>query len=346
MLTHFGTYTKRGSRGIYTFDFDLEQGTLTELAVTEGIEDPSFLDLHPTLPILYAVAESGQAIACFRVDRDTGQLERINQQDTGGGGSCHVRVDPTGSCVVVANYGGGSVACLPLDPDGHLQPRAAFIQHQGSSVTKRQQGPHAHCSIVDPTGRFVIAADLGLDQLLIYQLDPEQGTLKPHDIPHLDMPPGAGPRHLAFHPDRPILYCINELDNTLSVCPWDADAGALHLLQSVSTLPLGFDGKNTTAEVAVHPNGRFVYGSNRGHDSLATFAVDPADGTLQPLGHIPAGGEEPRHFGLTPDGGWLLACHQNSDTVQPFRVDPDSGKLTPHNDPTPIPAPVCVKFAP
>jgi 6-phosphogluconolactonase len=254
-------------------------------------------------------------------------------------------VDPAGTAAVVSNYGGGSVASFPLGPDGRLGPVATLIQHEGSSVDpERQESPHAHSTNFDAAGRFAVTADLGLDQLRIYELDPATSRLTAHAPPFTPTHPGAGPRHFAFHPSKPVAYAINELDATLTTLGWDAEAGRLESLQTIGTLPPGFGGRRSTAEVVVHPGGRFVYGSNRGHDSLAIFAVDPREGTLKPVGHVPSGGAEPRNFNLDPTGRWLIACNQNSHDVQVFAVDGEAGGLTPVGKPVSVPMPVCVRF--
>lgn len=352
LLTFFGTYTNSGkSKGIYSFQLDATSGALTPLAVTEGIRNPSFLAIHPTGKFLYAVSEvadaqgrASGAVAALAIDPASGRLTLLNQQSSEGAGPCHVSVDRTGRVLLVANYNSGSIASLPILPDGRLDKAASAIQHRGSSVdSRRQTGPHAHSINVSPDNRFALVADLGLDQVLVYRLDPATATLTPHDPPSARTPPGGGPRHLAFHPTGQWVYVCNEMLSSVSVFAFDAASGKLEMLQTIGTLPEPVAG-NSTAEILVHPSGKFVYCSNRGHDSLAIFAVDPATGHLRTVGHQSTLGRTPRKFGLVPDGSLLVACNQATDSVVVFRVDPESGKLTPLGRPTEVPVPVCVKF--
>jgi 6-phosphogluconolactonase len=286
------------------------------------------------------------AVSAFSVDPGTGKLALLNQQSSGGGGPCFVSTDTAGKHAFVANYGGGSVACLPIESDGRLREASAFVQHQGQGPTPRQKQPHAHSIKPDPTGRFVMAADLGLDKLLVYRFDVAGGKLDPHDPPAGVLAPGSGPRHFAFHPGGKFAYVINEMKSTVTTFAYDAGRGALTEVQTVPTLPDGFAGNNSTAEIVVHPSGKFVYGSNRGHDSIAAFSIDGQSGRLTPAGHEPTGGKTPRNFNIDPTGTWLLAANQNSATVVVFKIDPATGKLTPTGTVANIPSPVCVKFLP
>ena len=351
-FVYIGTMVTGGEPGIYRFAFDTATGTLEPLGTVSGIGRPSFLALSPDGEYLYAAGELGEGkqktggAAAYRIDDESGELTLLNTRDTGGGGACYVAVDATGRCVMAANYGGGSVASFPVDADGSLGERASFIQHEGSSVTPRQKGPHAHSINPDPTNRFAIAADLGLDKLLVYRLDSAAATLTPHAPPAADITAGSGPRHLTFHPDGRHAYAINELASTVTVLAWDAEAGTLSPTQTVTTLPDNFDGENTTAEVAISPDGRFLYGSNRGDDSLAVFAIDPDDGTLTPAGHTPTGGQQPRHFRIDPTGAFLIAANQKSNSLVVFRIDRETGNLTRVGDGVTVPTPVCVKFLP
>jgi len=254
-----------------------------------------------------------------------------------------VAVDPSGACALVANYGGGSVACLPISPDGRLRPATTVIQHQGSSVDpRRQQGPHAHCIVLDAAGRFAFAADLGLDKILIYRFDPAAGRLSPADPAFVRVAPGAGPRHFAFRPDGRFAYVINEMGCTVTAFAYNSDTGSLRTVQSITTLPPGFDGANTGAEIAVHPSGRFLYGSNRGHDSIVAYAIDRRTGRLTCIAHQPSGGKTPRNFSIDPTGKYLLAANQASGNVVVFRIDPRSGRLQPTGHAVDVPSPVCV----
>lgn len=347
MHVYFGTYTKDRDHGIYQFEFDPDTGTLTPVGEFGGAKNPSYVALHPTGRFLYAAAETGadDGITAFSIDADTGSLTRLNTQTAAGGGACHVGIDPAGTTAVASFYGTGNIASFPIRPDGTLGPVVSLIQHEGASVTPRQKGPHAHSVNFDATGRFAIAADLGIDKLLIYKLDPATSELSPHDPPAFELPPGAGPRHFSFHPSGDFAYVINELDMTVTAMKWDADAGTLTELQQISTLPPeGFEGKQSTAEVVVHPSGKFVYGSNRGPDTLVIYRVDPGTGELTTVGFQPTGVKEPRNFNIDPTGRWLIACGQNSDNAQVFSVDQETGELTPVGEPVAVPMPVCVKF--
>jgi len=350
---YIGTYTEGSeSEGIYRCDLDLATGQLSAPMVAATCRNPSFLALHPAGTHLYAVAEIGElggeqtgGVAAFARDSKSGKLTLLNEQQSGGSGPCHLVVDEKGSCVLVANYGGGSVSALPLEADGRLKKAGTTIQHQGKSVDPaRQEGPHAHSINVAPGNRFALAADLGLDQVLIYRLDKDRGLLSPHKPPFTAVAGGAGPRHFAFHPTGRFGYVINEMANTITAFSWDGREGQLAETQTVTTLPSDFGGTSYTAEVQVHPSGKFVYGSNRGHDSLAVFAVDPTSGKLTSLGQTATGGKTPRNFGIDPTGGWLLAANQDSNTITVFKIDQAKGTLTATGDPVAVPMPVCVKF--
>jgi 6-phosphogluconolactonase len=351
---YFGTYTGTKSKGIYFAKLNLVTGELSTPVLAAETARPSFLALHPTRPLLYAVGEvstfqnqKAGAVNAFSIDPATGMLALLNQQPSGGGGPCHLVVDRTGQHVLVANYGGGSVASLPIDKEGKLGPATSVIQHAGSSVNKaRQNEPHAHSINLDAGNRFAVAADLGIDKLLVYRFDAAKGTLAANDPPFCEVSPGAGPRHFAFHPAGRFAYVINELHSTVTALAFDADRGALEPIQTLSTLPEGEKVPgNSTAEVQVHPSGKFLYGSNRGHDSIAIFSVDAATGKLAHVGNEPTGGKTPRNFGIDPTGTFLLAANQNSDTVVVFRIDRQAGKLAQVGSPVEVPSPVCVKFA-
>ena len=354
LLVCVGTYTSGTSKGIYQYQMDLASGSLTPLGVTPGLVNPSFLAIHPTHRYLYAVNEVSSydgkrsgAVSSFSLDTATGELTFLNQGSSGGTGPCHLVVDHAGKNVLVANYGSGSVSVLPIADDGRLNQATAFVQHEGSSVNpRRQQGPHAHSINLDASDRFAFAADLGLDKILVYRFDPAKGTLAPNDEPSVSVAPGSGPRHFTFHPSGRYAYVINELSCTVTAFTYDAKRGVLSPMQTVSTLPSDFDGKNTTAEVQAHPSGKFLYGSNRGHDSIAIFAIDPATGKLTPAGHQSTQGKTPRNFGIDPTGAYLLAANQGSDTIVVFRVDANTGGLSPTGNVVRVSKPVCVKMIP
>ncbi len=354
VLLYIGTYTRQlphasgGAEGIYTYRMNLDTGDLTHLTTTEGIVNPAYLALHPGGHALYAVSEVEEhadqrvgLVNAFRRDPATGALTFLNAQSSHGRGPCHISVDPAGRWLLVANYSSGSIAVYPLQADGALGEAATTAQHEGSSVNAaRQEGPHAHCIFTDPSGEYVLVADLGMDKVIIYRL--ENGLLS--YAGRADTRPGAGPRHLAWHPSGRYVFLINELDSTLTAYAWEN--GALRELETLPTLPADFTGENTCAAVKVSSDGRFVYGSNRGHDSLAIFGFDAASGRLAAAGHALTQGRTPRDFAPDPTGRWLLAAHQDSHTLVTFRVDADSGALNPTGQMVDVPCPVCVIFSP
>ena len=354
MLVYIGTYTGAKSKGIYVSRFDPATGRLTSPELATETPSPSFLAIHPGKRFLYAAGEATNlggkpvgAVSAFKLDANTGQLTLLNQAPSGGAGPCHLAVDPTGKCLLVANYGSGSIAALPIQADGSLGEPVTVIQHRGSSVNpQRQAGPHAHFITPDPSNRFALTCDLGLDQVLVYRLNAAKSSLVANTQPFAAVKPGSGPRHLAFHPSGRFVFLINEMGSTLTVFAYDAKRGALKELQTVSTLPEGFAGNSTCAEVQVHPSGKFVYGSNRGHDSIAVFSFDAASGKLTCLEDQPTQGKTPRHFALDPAGHWLLAENQDSDDIVVFRVDSKTGHLSPAGQTVSVGAPVCAVFVP
>ena len=351
-LVYIGTYTGPKSKGIYVSRFDSATGKLSSPELVAETKSPSFLALHPNGRFLYAVGEvdnfnglpSG-AVSAFSIDTKTGQLTLLNQQPSSGTGPCHLTVDSTGKCLLAANYGSGSIAAFPIEANGKLGKSSAVIQHQGSSVNpERQSGPHAHFIMPDPADKFALVCDLGLDKVLVYRFDAAKGLLAANDQPSASLKAGSGPRHLAFHPNRQWLYVINEMGSTLTAFAYDSKRGALEELQTISTLPENFSGKSTCAEVQVHPSGKFVYGSNRGHDSIAVFAVDAISGRLSFVELQSTQGKTPRHFALDPTGKWLLAENQGSDNIVLFGVDAKTGRLTPTGQVVEVGSPVCVQF--
>ena len=353
-FVYAGTYTGPKSKGIYVARFNGKTGELSPFELAAETVKPSFLAIHPNRRFLYSVGEIASfgrnksgAICAFAIDHSTGKLALLNRETSGGPGPCHLVVDKTGKCVLAANYSGGSVAVLPIEADGRLGDVAAFIQHTGSSVhPRRQKGPHAHSINLDGANRFAFAADLGLDKVLVYRFDAEAGTLVANDPPSASVKPGAGPRHFAFHPSGRLAYVINELDSTVTAFAYDAERGALTERQSVPTLPADFGGNSTTAEVQVHPTGKFLYGSNRGHDSIVVFRIDEETGRLTYVEHEPSGGQTPRNFCIGPKGNYLFAANQASDNLVVFRIDGDTGRLSPTGQVLDVPACVCVKFLP
>jgi 6-phosphogluconolactonase len=354
---YVGTYTRGGkSKGIYTLKMNMKTGELTPSGVAEGIENPSFLEIHPSGKYLYAVSEiadfEGQkagGVHAFKINRKDGSLKLINQQSSVGPGPCHLTIDSTGKNVLVANYGGGSVACLPISAAGGLQEAASFIQHEGSSVNpRRQSGPHAHSINVSPDNGFAVAADLGLDKLLVYAFDASKGKLTPNDPPFAKVEPGSGPRHFQFHPRGKFAYVINEMNLTVNAFSYNADKGELTTIQTISTIP-DADRKQrglSTAEVRVHPSGKFLYGSNRGHDTIVAYRINQDTGKLTLIENESTQGKTPRNFFIDPTGAYLLAENQSSDNIVVFRIDQESGELTATGHVAEIPSPVCIRMLP
>ncbi len=355
---YVGTYTSgKGadkSQGIYLMDLDLASGKLGTPHLAAVAVDPSFLAIHPSQKILYAVSERGEvdgkpggAVLGFSIDPESGDLKAINQESSRGADPCHLIVDKAGRNILVANYTGGSVACLPIDGSGRLSPSSAFIQHHGTGASPgRQKGPHAHSINLDAAGRFAVAADLGLDRVFVYYFDPVKGSLVPNDPPFGKVAAGSGPRHFAFHPGGRFGYVINEMANTITSFAYDAEKGSLDEIQTVSTLPADFGGKSYTAEVQVHPSGKFVFGSNRGHDSIAVFAVSPDTGKLSLVEVEQTQGKNPRNFAVDPTGAYLLAENGDSGTIVVFRIDDQKGALEPTGQSVRVPKPVCIKMIP
>jgi 6-phosphogluconolactonase len=353
-VVYIGTYNVRNSKGIYAYRFDVATGRLTSLGLAAETMNASFFVVHPNHRFLYAVNEvsnnegrSSGAVSAFAIAPKSGKLTLLNQVSSGGAEPCYISLDKTGKYVLVANYTGGSVAVFPILEDGRLGAASAFVQHSGSSVNhERQEGPHAHSINPSPDNRFAIAADLGLDQLLVYRFDATRGTLAPNNPPFARVNPGAGPRHLAFHPNGRFAYVVNEMQSTVTAFSYEASSGVLNQLQTISTLPKSFVGTNDDAEVQVYPSGKFLYASNRGHDSLAVFSIDTTKGTLSPSGDVPTQGKTPRNFAIDPTGSYVFAANQDSDNMVVFRVNPETGGLTPTGQMVEVPSPVRVAFLP
>ena len=354
LWVYVGTYTQKNSKGIYRFELDLHTGKLTERALAVESPSPSFLAIDPSQRFLYAVNEVGNfegkktgAVSAFTIDPKTGNLSLLNQQSSVGSGPCHLVVDAKGKNVLAANYGGGSVCVLPIQADGRLGKATGFVQHKGASVDSgRQKEPHAHSINLDAANRFAIAADLGLDKVLVYRFDPAKGTLTPNDPPAASVTGGSGPRHFAFHPNGRNAYVINEMKNTVTAFTYDPERGVLKELQTIPTLPKGFKGNSSTAEVVVHPSGKFLYGSNRGHDSIVIYSIDPKTGELTYVGHQGNQIKTPRNFAIDPTGTYLLVANQGSDSIVVFRIDPKTGELKPTGSVAEVPLPVCVRMMP
>jgi 6-phosphogluconolactonase len=357
-LMYVGTYTGPKSKGIYLFRLQTDGAgasphvTVTPLGLAAETPNPSFLELDPARRLLFAVNELDEfegrptgAVSAFSIDRAQGTLTLLNQRPSMGTGACHLVLDRKRRHLLVANYGSGSVSVLPVGADGRLGAATDVVQHAGRSVhPERQQGPHAHCVTLDAANRFAFVCDLGLDKVLVYRFDAERGKLTPHDPPFAPLKPGAGPRHMVFRPDGRFAYVLNELTSTVTTFAYDRDRGALREVQTVSTLPEHFEGSNSGAEIEVHPSGKWVYASNRGHNSVALFDVDSANGTLTYVDAHNTGGLTPRHFGIEPAARHLVVANQGSDTVLVARIDPANGRLTPSDAVAHAPSPVCVRF--
>jgi len=354
-LMYVGTYTGKGSKGIYAFRFDPATGKFQDLGLAVATQNPSFLAVHPNGRFLYAVNEISHfermehsgSISSFSIDPVTSKLRLLNAQGSLGDGPCHLTLDKHGKSLIVANYNNGSIAAYTVADDGLLNQSTAFLQHKGAGkIPHRQDGPHAHCVLLSPDERFALVADLGLDEVLSYHFDVARASLTENDPPFVKVAPGAGPRHLAFHPNGRFVYLINEVASTINTFAYDAQKGALRDLQTISTLPSDYKGQNDTAEIQVHPSGKFVYGSNRGHDSIAVFGVDPKAGTLKAVEDVPTQGKTPRNFAIDPTGNYLLAANQQSNNIVVFKIDSATGRLTATGEILQAPSPVCLTFVP
>ncbi|MEC8389540.1 MAG: lactonase family protein [Planctomycetota bacterium] len=351
---YFGTYTGGDSEGIYATDFNAQNGETGAIRLVAKTTQPSFVALHPSGKFLYAVNETVEYhgkpsgyVTSFSIDPETADLKELNQQASLGGAPCHLVVDHDGKYVLVANYVGGNVVSLAVQNDGRLAASHSSIQHEGQSVNpKRQEGPHAHSVNLDSSGKYAIAADLGPDRLYVHQFDRDLGKLSARPENALALSPGAGPRHFAFHPDGKHAFVINELHSTLTALAWDAKKGQFEALETQSTLPGIEVPGNSTAEVVVHPSGKWVYGSNRGHDSLAIFRWDGQKQKLgSAVGHQKTLGKTPRNFAIDPTGRYLFAANQSSGYVTVFKINQNTGGLSEVRRLS-VPNPVCVRFLP
>ena len=352
LLLYVGTYTNGKSEGIYLYRLNLTSGELSHLATTKRVVNPSFLALAPSRRYLYAVNEVGDfagtksgAVSAFAVDQGTGELRLLNQQASLGADPCYVDVDAQGRFVLIANYTGGNVTVFPVERDGSLGEATDMKQGRGSSVNReRQEGPHAHCIVLDRTNQFAYSCDLGTDKIMIFRFDARNGKLLPNEPPWAQIKPGAGPRHLAFHPSNKYVFVLNELHSTVTAFTRDRGKGSLKELQTLTTLPKDFTGTNTSADIHVSPDGRFLYCSNRGHDSIAIFAIDPRNGSLSIFGHESTRGMTPRNFAIDPTGEFLLVANQKSDNIVVFRLNQKTGRLSSTGQVAQVPSPVCLKF--
>lgn len=341
---YIGTRTDRESKGIYVAEFDDSTGALSQLRLAATYKDPGFLCLHPQKKLLYSIGarpDGTGTLATFSIEKNQ-MLTFVGDVPSGGKGPCHLAVDPSARMIAVANYAGGSTASFLLDKKGIPSEAVTLLQHEGKSVhPQRQTGPHAHG--VYFSGGHLLVPDLGLDQTLIYRFDPATAVISPAQPPFFPSTAGDGPRHLAIHPQQPWLYVVNELTNT--VTHFQREGQTYTAQKSITTLPADFTGTNTTAEIEIHPNGRFLYASNRGHQSIAAYAIDQKTGALSELGALVTEVKTPRHFAIAPGGAFLLVAGQDSDNVQVLSIDPQSGKLGKTEHTLAVPSPICLLFA-
>jgi 6-phosphogluconolactonase len=357
-IVYVGTFRGQASKGIYAWRFDGDSGKMEPLGLVAETSRPLFLALHPNRRFLYAVSRPSPVdrknigvVLAYSIDGQTGKLTALNSLPSRGIDPAYVSVDRTGNNVLVSNYGSnsgeGNVAVFPIRKDGSLADASDFIQYSGRGVhPQRQQGPHSHAIDAAPDNRFVIVTDLGLDKLFLYRFDPSKGKLNANNPPFIALQPGAGPRHLVFHPGGRFVYVVNEIQSTITTFAYDPAAGALKELQTIATLPKDFSGASSAAEVRVHPNGKFLYSLNRGHDSIAVFSIDAKTGMLTLIELTPTEGKTASNFSIEPGGSWLIAANQGSDTLVLFRLDPNTGKLQATGQGFEVGAPSCVSFLP
>src|SRR5882762_5794601 len=348
-LVFVGTYTtKSNSKGIYRLQFDTATGKLRELGVAAETLDPSWVAVHPSGKYLYAANEAGKtsSVSAFAVDAKSGKLSLLNQIPSLGEDPCYLSFDKTGKYLLVANYSSGTSAVFPILADGRLGEHTAFVKDQGATGPnkERQEAPHAHWIETSPDNHFALVADLGLDEVLVYKFDATSGTLTPNEPAFARLKAGSGPRHAVFYPNGKFVFAVSELSSTATSFAYDVKKGTLKETGTASTLPPGFSGRNDVAETAVHPNGKFLYVSNRGNDSIAILSIDPGNRTLAPAGGIPTGGKEPRHFAIAPSGKYLLAENQFSNNIVVFKIDPGTGGLTATGQVVEVPSPVDIAF--
>lgn len=348
MFVYFGTHRAGTNIGFSLAHFDTATGVLTKPEFLIQSPAPAFFVIHPDGKHLYTCnSGSPGAVSAYEIEPHTGALKFLNRVPAGGTDTSYASLDQTGRFVLVASYSGGNVAVFAIQPDGSLGARTAFVQHTGSSVNpQRQTRAYAHSIIVDPSNRFALVADLGMDKLFVYRFNAQDGSLQTNNPPFVDIAPGSGPRHEKFHPNGKWVYLISEIASTITAFDWDSTNGTLTEFQTVSALPADFKGVNTSAEIVVHPNGKFLYASNRGDNSLAVFAIDQVTGKLTSVEHVPSGGKMPRNFAFDPTGKWIICSNHDSNLAVVFRVDENTGKLTPTGDPVSVPYPFCERFLP
>lgn len=351
---YLGTYTGQGSGGIYTCLFNAETGQLSDLNLAAHSDNPSFLAIDKKGRFLYAVNETGNylnestgSVSAFAIQNKTGDLQLLKQISSMGAHPAHLSLSQTGQYLFVANYTGGNIAVYPIDANGQLAKPSAFVQHEGTGANhNRQEAPHAHCIASSKNDKFLIVSDLGIDKLMLYCFDNTSGVVEPHNTAFIQLEPGAGPRHFAFHPKGEVIYVLNELNSTISVFSFDTITAGMHLKQQIATLPEDYTGENTTAEIEVDMAGRFLYASNRGHNSIVYYEIDPVSGELKTIDWIQSGGMAPRHFTIDPTGKWLLTANQDSDNVVVFSINPADGRLKETSHFLKLSMPVCIRFMP
>jgi 6-phosphogluconolactonase len=346
-LAFVGPYTRPNqSKGIYAYKYDAKTGKFTSIGLAAETSNPSFLAVHPNHKFLYAVNENVQgSVSAFAIDAATGRLQALNQVSSKGNGPCHLVVDPGGKWLFVANYNSGSVAAFPVNADGSLGEAASFVQHSGSSVdAQRQKGPHAHEAVLSPDAKVLFVPDLGMDKIMAYRFD-AKGQLTPNDPPFTKIAPGSGPRHMAFSPNGKFVYVMTEMTSSVVAFRYDARKGSLAEVRTYPATPADFTGVKSGAEIAVHPNGKFLYASNRNHNSIAIFTID-AQGALTPAGNVGVQGKTPRHFTIDPSGNFLVVENQDSDNIVIFKIDPKTGGLAPTGDTLEVSQPVSLVFTP
>ena len=345
-LVYVGTYTGPQSKGIYAYRFDSDVGKLEPIGLAAELERPSFLAFHPNRKYLYAVSElRNSTVSAFAIDAKGGALTLLNTVPARGSSACHLVVDRSGKSLAVANYGNGSVAMFRVGADGRLSESTMQAQHSGSGPDQvRQRGPHAHAVVLSPDNRFVIVPDLGVDKVFVYRLDPGETTLTAHDPPFATTPPGSGPRHFAFHPNGRFGYSLNEMKSSVTSFAYDGAKGQLSGRETAPNLPSDFTGTSNSAELEIDSEGKFLYASNRGHDSITIFRIDPKAGSLTTIDRVSTQAKTPRNFKIDPTGRHLLAANQDSNSIVVFRRDSGSGKLSPTGQSVSVGSPVCIDF--
>jgi 6-phosphogluconolactonase len=345
-IVFVGTYTRPNSKGIYAYRFSSTDAKLTPLGLAVEASNPSFLAVHPNQRFLYAVNENDAGtITAYAIDTDSGKLKLLNTVPSRGSGPCHLAFDTAGKWIFVANYNNGSIAALPVSPDGILGEATGSIQHSGSGIdARRQSGPHAHSVNISADNRFLVVTDLGLDEVLVYRFNANTGSLSPNDPPFIKMAPGSGPRHFTFSPDGKSAWVLNEMNATVTSLGYDRALGRFTLGQTVSALPGDFAGTKSGAEILVHPNGKFLYTSNRGHNSIAVFTLEGGGAASSSATWVSTRGKTPRSFAIDPSGATVVAANQDSNNLAVYRVDPRSGSLSPAGDIVEAPVPASVVF--